>query len=136
MMRKGHLEQLAEYAKKHDLWVLDDSAYEDFVWVDEPGLGWVFNQFAGYNELQAQVDYREFLDGLEGPRLDRFPEREPAARTNDLIADGDAARIDPALHLRPGHARELGDQRVHPRPDARLVDRERERRRRVAHDGA
>jgi len=39
-----------------------------FVWVDEPGLGWVFNSFAGYNELQAQEDYRRFLDGFEGPR--------------------------------------------------------------------
>lgn len=39
-----------------------------FVWVDEPGLGWVFNSFAGYNELHAQDDYRSFLDGFEGPR--------------------------------------------------------------------
>lgn len=39
-----------------------------FVWVDEPGFGWVFNSFAGYNELQAQRDYRNFLDGFEGPR--------------------------------------------------------------------
>ncbi len=39
-----------------------------FVWVDEPGLGWVFNSFAGYNELQAQDDYRNFLAGFEGPR--------------------------------------------------------------------
>ncbi|MBT4511737.1 MAG: hypothetical protein HOC20_05970 [Chloroflexi bacterium] len=39
-----------------------------FVWVDEPGLGWVFNSFSGYNELRAQEDYRYFLDGFEGPR--------------------------------------------------------------------
>ncbi|MBM3133634.1 MAG: hypothetical protein FJZ95_11480 [Chloroflexi bacterium] len=39
-----------------------------FVWVDEPGLGWVFNSFSGYNELQAQEDYRSFLAGFEGPR--------------------------------------------------------------------
>jgi len=39
-----------------------------FVWVDEPGLGWVFNSHVGYNELQAQKDYRDFLDGFEGPR--------------------------------------------------------------------
>jgi hypothetical protein len=39
-----------------------------FVWVDEPGLGWVFNSFAGYSELQAQEDYRDFLDGFDGPR--------------------------------------------------------------------
>ncbi len=41
---------------------------EAFVWVDEPGLGWVFNSFTGYNELQAQVDYRSFLENFEGPR--------------------------------------------------------------------
>ncbi len=39
-----------------------------FVWVDEPGLGWVFNSFAGYSELQAESDYREFLGRFEGPR--------------------------------------------------------------------
>ncbi len=39
-----------------------------FVWIDEPGLGWVFNSFAGYNEFQAQEDYCSFLDGFEGPR--------------------------------------------------------------------
>ncbi|MFC2027846.1 hypothetical protein ACFLU3_04080 [Chloroflexota bacterium] len=39
-----------------------------FVWVDEPGLGWVFNSHVGYNELQAQKDYRNFLDGFKGPR--------------------------------------------------------------------
>lgn len=39
-----------------------------FVWVDEPGLGWVFNSFAGYNELQAEEDYRRFLSGFEGPK--------------------------------------------------------------------
>ncbi|MDP8205617.1 MAG: pyridoxal phosphate-dependent aminotransferase [Candidatus Electryonea clarkiae] len=36
LLRKGHLEQIAEFAKEHDLWVLSDEAYEDFVWVDEP----------------------------------------------------------------------------------------------------
>ncbi len=31
-MNRGHLEQLAEFAKQHDLWVFSDEAYEDFVW--------------------------------------------------------------------------------------------------------
>ena len=45
-----------------------------FVWVDEPGLGWVFNSFAGYNELQAQKDYGDFLAGFEGPRALHLPQ--------------------------------------------------------------
>jgi len=39
-----------------------------FVWLDEPGLGWVFSGFSGYNDIQAKQDYQRFLDGLEGPR--------------------------------------------------------------------
>ncbi|MFA4836542.1 MAG: hypothetical protein WC749_10790 [Dehalococcoidia bacterium] len=52
----------------HQYRQLADKHPNAFVWVDEPGLGWVFNSFAGYNELQAQEDYRNFLDGFEGPR--------------------------------------------------------------------
>lgn len=37
-----------------------------FVWVDEPGLGWVFNSLSGYNDVQAKEDYRNFLAGIEG----------------------------------------------------------------------
>jgi len=37
-----------------------------FVWVDEPGLGWVFNSLSGYNDMQAAEDYRAFLAGIEG----------------------------------------------------------------------
>ncbi len=37
-----------------------------FVWLDEPGLGWVFSGFTGYNDVQAQEDYRNFVQGLEG----------------------------------------------------------------------
>ncbi len=38
-----------------------------FVWLDEPGLGWVFSGLSGYSDIQAKEDYREFLNGLEGP---------------------------------------------------------------------
>jgi hypothetical protein len=39
-----------------------------FVWLDEPGLGWVFSGLSGYNDIQARQDYRDFLAGLDGPR--------------------------------------------------------------------
>jgi hypothetical protein len=38
------------------------------VWVDEPGLGYVFSGFSGYNEQHAREDYHKFVEGLEGPR--------------------------------------------------------------------
>lgn len=37
-----------------------------FVWVDEPGLGWVFNSLSGYNDVQAKEDYRDFMAGIDG----------------------------------------------------------------------
>ena len=39
-----------------------------FVWVDEPGLGYVFSGFSGYNEQHAREDYHKFVEGLEGPK--------------------------------------------------------------------
>lgn len=39
-----------------------------FVWVDEPGLGFVFSGLSGYNDMQAKRDYAGFVQGLEGPR--------------------------------------------------------------------
>jgi len=39
-----------------------------FVWVDEPGLGWVFSGLSGYNDVQAKEDYKDFLAGIDGPR--------------------------------------------------------------------
>jgi hypothetical protein len=39
-----------------------------FVWLDEPGLGYVFSGLSGYNDQQAKEDYRNFVSGLEGPR--------------------------------------------------------------------
>lgn len=38
LLRRGHLEQIARFAAKHDLWIISDEAYEDFVWPDEPYL--------------------------------------------------------------------------------------------------
>jgi len=38
-----------------------------FVWVDEPGLGWVFSGLSGYGDVQAKQDYRNFWNGLDGP---------------------------------------------------------------------
>jgi len=39
-----------------------------FVWVDEPGLLWVFSGLSGYNDMQARQDYQDFLAGFDGPR--------------------------------------------------------------------
>ena len=39
-----------------------------FVWIDEPGLGWVFSGLSGYGDIQARHDYKGFFAGLEGPR--------------------------------------------------------------------
>lgn len=37
-----------------------------FVWLDEPGLGWVFSGLSGYSDIQAKQDYLNFLAGIEG----------------------------------------------------------------------
>jgi hypothetical protein len=37
-----------------------------FVWLDEPGLGWVFSGFSGFSDVAARKEYREFLSGLDG----------------------------------------------------------------------
>lgn len=39
-----------------------------FVWLDEPGLGYVFSGLSGYNDQQAKEDYHNFVGGLEGPK--------------------------------------------------------------------
>jgi len=38
-----------------------------FVWLDEPGLGWVFSGLSGYSDVRAREEYRDFLNGLDGP---------------------------------------------------------------------
>ena len=39
-----------------------------FVWLDEPGLGWVFSGMSGYTDIHAKEDYQDFLEHLEGPK--------------------------------------------------------------------
>jgi hypothetical protein len=50
--------QYAELKKKNE---------NAFVWLDEPGLGWVFSGLSGYDDIVARREYREFLEGLSGP---------------------------------------------------------------------
>lgn len=38
-----------------------------FVWLDEPGLGWVFSGLSGYDDVAAKRDYCAFLESLSGP---------------------------------------------------------------------
>ncbi len=47
---------------------LRESNRNAFVWLDEPGLGWVFSGMTGYSDVQAKADYAAFLSGIEGPR--------------------------------------------------------------------
>ncbi len=37
-----------------------------FVWLDEPGLIWVFSGITGYNDIHAKQDYQDFLQGWDG----------------------------------------------------------------------
>jgi hypothetical protein len=39
-----------------------------FVWLDEPGLSWIFSGLSGYSDIQAKNDYRSFFSGLESIR--------------------------------------------------------------------
>jgi len=47
---------------------LKDKNQNAFVWLDEPGLGWVFSGLSGYNDVQTRQDYQLFLAGFDGPR--------------------------------------------------------------------
>jgi hypothetical protein len=38
-----------------------------FVWLDDPGLGLIFNALSGYNEVRARDDLDQLLKGLKGP---------------------------------------------------------------------
>jgi len=49
-------------------WQLKETNQNAFVWLDEPGLGWVFSGLSGYNDVQARQDYLSFLAGFDGPR--------------------------------------------------------------------
>ena len=39
-----------------------------FVWLDEPGLAFLFGSFTGYSGERAAEDYRNFLSNVRGPR--------------------------------------------------------------------
>lgn len=39
-----------------------------FVWVDDPGLEFIFNAMCGYDSTKAKKELTEFFDGIEGPR--------------------------------------------------------------------
>ncbi len=38
-----------------------------FVWLDEPGLGWVFSGLSGFSDVRAKEEYDDFLKALDGP---------------------------------------------------------------------
>jgi hypothetical protein len=39
-----------------------------FVWVDDPGLQFVFSAMSGYDDVKAKADLAGFFHGIEGPR--------------------------------------------------------------------
>lgn len=39
-----------------------------FVWIDDPGLEFIFNAMSGYDHIKARDEMLEFYDGVEGPR--------------------------------------------------------------------
>lgn len=48
--------------------ILKEKNENAFVWVDEPGFGYIFSGFSGYTDSHAKLDYRDFLEGIDGPR--------------------------------------------------------------------
>ncbi len=39
-----------------------------FVWIDDPGLEFIFNAMCGYDNAKAKEELNAFFDGIEGPR--------------------------------------------------------------------
>ena len=39
-----------------------------FVWIDDPGLEFIFNAMSGYDHVKAKEELLEFFEGVEGPR--------------------------------------------------------------------
>lgn len=39
-----------------------------FVWIDDPGLEFVFHAMCGYDNVKAKEELTEFFDGVDGPR--------------------------------------------------------------------
>ena len=51
-------------AQYHELSAKNPNA---FVWLDEPGLGWVFSGLSGFSDVRAKEEYHDFLSALDGP---------------------------------------------------------------------
>ncbi|OPY77418.1 MAG: hypothetical protein A4E64_01123 [Syntrophorhabdus sp. PtaU1.Bin058] len=39
-----------------------------FVWIDDPGLEFIFNAMCGYDHVKAKAELMDFFGGIEGPR--------------------------------------------------------------------
>jgi len=39
-----------------------------FVWIDDPGLEFIFNAMCGYDPMKAKKELTDFFEGVEGPR--------------------------------------------------------------------
>jgi len=39
-----------------------------FVWIDDPGLEFIFNAMSGYDHIKARDELYQFYEGIEGPR--------------------------------------------------------------------
>ncbi len=39
-----------------------------FVWIDDPGLEFIFNAMCGYDNVKAKEELTDFFDGVDGPR--------------------------------------------------------------------
>lgn len=51
--------QVAELREKNE---------KAFVWVDDPGLEFIFNAMSGYGDVKAKEELDIFFDGIDGPR--------------------------------------------------------------------
>jgi len=52
-------------AQYRELKIKNDNA---FVWLDEPGLGWVFSGLSGYSDTLAHEEFKQFWEEIESPR--------------------------------------------------------------------
>jgi len=48
--------------------VLSQKNDRAFVWVDDPGLEFIFNAMCGYDNIKAKDELTRFFEGIEGPR--------------------------------------------------------------------
>ena len=47
---------------------LKEKNHNAFVWIDDPGLEFIFNAMCGYDNIKAKRELTEFFDGVQGPR--------------------------------------------------------------------